>query len=63
MVKYVSTGGIRFHEHDLRGKVATDMTDPIKAKELLGHSKIAMTEDYIKQRQTDVVQPATRRTK
>lgn len=39
------------------------MTDPIKAKELLGHSKIAMTEDYIKQRQTDVVQPATRRTK
>ncbi len=61
MVKYVSSGGLRFHEHDLRGKVATDMDDAQAAKALLGHKKIAMTEAYIKARQTDVVQPARRR--
>ena len=60
MVKYVSSGGLRFHEHDLRGKVATDMGDAQAAKALLGHKKIAMTEQYIKARQTDVVQPARR---
>ena len=61
MVKYVSNGGLRFHEHDLRGKVATDMQDASSAKALLGHKKISMTEEYIKARRTDVVQPATRR--
>jgi integrase len=61
MVKYVSSGGLRFHEHDLRGKVATDMGDAQAAKALLGHKKIAMTEAYIKARSTDVVQPARRK--
>lgn len=61
MAKYVSNGNQRFHEHDLRGKVATDIADPVAAKALLGHSKMAMTEQYIKARQTDVVQPHTKR--
>ena len=61
MVKYVSNGGQRFTEHDLRGKVATDMDNPTAAKALLGHTKMAMTEAYIKQRTIDVVQPHSRR--
>ena len=52
-----------FHEHDLRGKVATDMDDPVAAQKLLGHKNMGMTEDYIKARQTEVVQPHTRKTK
>ena len=63
MAKYVSAGGQRFTEHDLRGKVATDIADPVAAKALLGHTKMAMTEAYIKQRTIDVVQPHTRRKK
>jgi integrase len=62
MKKFTSSGNSRFHEHDIRGKTATDMDDPVAAQRLLGHSSIAMTEAYIKQRQTDVVQPL-RRTK
>lgn len=63
MASYVSNGGERFHEHDLRGKTATDIGDAQAAKALLGHKQIAMTEAYIKARQTDVVQPHTRRKK
>jgi len=63
MVKFVSTGNVRFHEHDLRGKVATDMEDAALAQKLLGHKSIKMTEAYIKQRQIDVVQPAKRKKK
>ncbi len=55
--------GARFHEHDLRGKVATDMDDPVAAQKLLGHKDMSMTEDYIKARQTEVVKPHTRRKK
>lgn len=36
-----------FTEHDIRGKVATDMDDIFKSNKLLGHSSIQMTEDYI----------------
>lgn len=57
MAKHVSAGNERFHEHDIRGKVATDLDDPVAAQQLLGHSSIKMTESYIKQRATDVVQP------
>lgn len=63
MTKFIVVGGVRFHEHDLRGKVATDMNDPIAAQKLLGHKDMSMTEDYIKARQTEVVQPHTRKTK
>lgn len=62
MTKYVSAGHERFHEHDIRGKVATDMEDPVAAQKLLGHASIKMTEDYIKQRSTDEVQPHRRNT-
>lgn len=63
MTKFIRTGGVRFHEHDLRGKVATDMDDPVAAQKLLGHKNMGMTEDYIKARQTEVVQPHTRKQK
>lgn len=62
MKKFTSSGRVRFHEHDIRGKTATDMNDPVAAQRLLGHSSITMTEAYIKQRQTDVVQPLRRKT-
>lgn len=58
--KCASKGNARFHEHDIRGKTATDMADPYAAQQLLGHSSINMTEAYIKQRQTGVVQPLRR---
>ena len=57
MTKYVSAGHERFHEHGIRGKVATDLDDPVAAQQLLGHGSIKMTEAYIKSRATDVVQP------
>lgn len=57
MAKHVLSGNERFHEHDIRGKVATDMADPVAAQRLLGHASIGMTEDYTKQRSTDEVQP------
>ncbi len=60
MTKFTVAGGVRFHEHDLRGKVATDMDDPVAAQKLLGHKDMSMTEAYIKARETDVVQPHTR---
>ena len=60
MVKFISTGNQRFHEHDLRGKTATDMDNSQQAKELLGHKSIKTTEGYIKARRTDVVQPHSR---
>lgn len=61
MRKFTSEGNSRFHEHDIRGKTATDMGDPYAAQKLLGHSSINMTEAYIRQRQTDVVQPLRRK--
>lgn len=60
MERYVLKGHERFHEHDLRGKVATDIGDVNSAKALLGHKSIKMTESYIKARATDIVQPHTR---
>lgn len=63
MTKFMAAGGVRFHEHDLRGKVATDMDDPVAAQKLLGHKDMSMTEDYIKARQTEVVKPHTRKKK
>lgn len=60
MDAYVSTGNQRFHEHDIRGKVATDMLDPRKAQLLLGHKTLTQTEEYMKQRATDVIQPHSR---
>ena len=63
MALYVSSGGKRFHEHDLRGKTATDMDDAPAAQKLLGHKSIKMTEAYIKQRKTDVVEPHKRKPK
>lgn len=60
MTKFIADGGVRFHEHDLRGKVATDMDDPVAAQKLLGHKDMSMTEDYIKARETEVVKPHTR---
>jgi hypothetical protein len=35
MTKFIANGGGRFHEHDLRGKVATDMNDPVAAQNSL----------------------------
>jgi integrase len=61
MAKYRLTGNEGFTEHDLRGKTATDMDDPIQAQRLLGHSSVKMTEMYIKQRKTDVVEPLRRK--
>lgn len=60
MTKFIADGGVRFHEYDLRGKVATDMDDPVAAQKLLGHKDMSMTEDYIKVRETEVVKPHTR---
>ena len=57
MRRFELAGQKRFHEHDIRGKVATDIADPIMAKALLGHSSMNMTEAYIKQRSTDEVMP------
>lgn len=59
--KYLSNGGQPFNEHDLRGKVATDMNNLESAKNLLGHSSITMTEDYVKAKSVNHVQPATRK--
>lgn len=59
--KYLSNGGQPFNEHDLRGKVATDMNNLEAAKNLLGHSSITMTEDYVKAKSVKHVQPATRK--
>ncbi len=63
MDRFVSHGGVRFTEHDLRGKVATDMNNVVLAQKLLGHAGIKMTEAYIKQRQTDIVESHTRKPK
>lgn len=60
-VKFAAAGNERFHEHDLRGKVATDMGDTEAAKKLLGHTNASMTEAYIRQRATDEVLPLKRR--
>lgn len=59
--RYLSDGGHPFNEHDLRGKVATDMNNLEAAKNLLGHSSITMTEDYVKAKSVKHVQPATRK--
>ena len=59
--KYLSNGGEPFNEHDLRGKVATDMGNLEAAKNLLGHASITMTEDYVKAKSVRHVQPATRK--
>lgn len=61
MAKFVSDGGERFTEHDLRGMVATDMDDAASAQKLLGHKSITMTEAYIRARKTDVVEPGKKR--
>ena len=61
MTKFVSSGNTRFHEHDLRGKVATDLNDKNAAQSLLGHATATTTERYIKQRQTNLVKPARRK--
>ena len=61
MKKFELSGHARFHEHDIRGKTATDMDYPIAAQRLLGHASLAMTEKYIKQRKVDVVQPNRRK--
>jgi integrase len=63
MRKYVqsTSHANRFTEHDLRGKVATEIGDAATAQRLLGHKSITMTEKYIKARQTDVVMPHTRK--
>ena len=60
MARFVSKGNERFHEHDIRGKTATDIGDPHEAQRLLGHDKISTTEGYIKQRGTELVQPVRR---
>jgi integrase len=46
---------------DIRGKAATDLDDPTAAKALLGHTTMAMTEQYIKQRAGSLVQPVRRK--
>ena len=61
MKEFIKAGGERFTEHDLRGKVATNIEDPYLAQQLLAHSSITMTERYIKQRQKVVVQPHSRK--
>lgn len=61
MEKFELNGGKRFHEHDLRGKVATDIGDAHAVKQLLGHKKISQSEDYMKARASDVVAPAKRK--
>jgi len=58
---FVAAGNERFHEHDIRGKVATNIDDPLAAQKLLGHQGIKMTEDYIKQRKADEVMPHRRK--
>ena len=61
MKEFIKAGGERFTEHDLRGKVATDIEDPYLAQQLPAHSSIKTTEGYIKQRQKVVVQPNSRK--
>lgn len=61
MTKFVEQGGERFHEHDLRGKTATDIDDVVVAQKVLGHKSIKTTEIYIKARKRDVVQPVRRK--
>ena len=61
MKEFIRAEGERFTEHDLRGKVATDIEDPYLAQQLLAHSSIKTTEGYIKQRQKVVVHPHSRK--
>lgn len=41
---FLASGGVNFHEHDLRAKVATDVSDLRRAQMLLGHTSQRMTE-------------------
>lgn len=61
MAKYRLSGLPPFTEHDLRGKVATDMNNLREAQLLLGHTTYNMTEQYVKARKEDVVQPHRRK--
>ena len=55
MHELIKAGDTRFTEHNIRGKVATDIDDPYQAQKLLAHSSIKMTEQHIKQRKKTVV--------
>lgn len=62
MNAYVATGGARFTEHDLRGKVATDARAQGRdAQRILQHATAKQTDAYIKVRQVEVVRPLSRK--
>jgi integrase len=48
---------------DLRAKAASDMGTAKGAQALLGHSAASTTDNYIRQRVGQIVQPVTRETK
>lgn len=55
--------GVDFQLRDLRGKVATETADSEgmrAAQKMLGHSTLAMTEDYVKARQGEVLRTRRR---
>lgn len=62
MNSYVAEGCMRFTEHDLRGKVATDAKEQGRdAQQLLQHKTRAQTDAYIKARAVEVVAPLSRK--
>ena len=44
MKRFVAAGGVRFREHDLRAKVASDSADVHLAQQRLGHQTTAITQ-------------------
>lgn len=48
---------VDFQYRDLRAKAATDRGDLAKAQKLLGHKNRSMTEDYVRARQGEMVEP------
>lgn len=55
--KAKDAAGIDFQFRDIRAKAATDVEDLGRAQKLLGHKSRNQTEDYVRNRQGEVVMP------
>ena len=54
MLAHEAAGGQRFHEHDLRAKVASDAGSVDRARDLLGHQTTAITDRVYRRRERRV---------
>lgn len=54
MRKYVTAGGERFTEHDIRAKAGSDVGDDAHAQELLGHESVSTTRRVYRRGQVKV---------